>query len=177
LYSRFVFSLCAEGAKSMQFSAARRLCVRLKKLTLPGAFSFWRAAMKMPELKRQRTPQAVVDEHLDALNRGNWERLMAQYPPEVEIFLPNGVTIRGREQVGEAFREMVKPFAEGGLLGVTFTPEHVFAIGDTVNVQWRVDADFLREPYRGADAYITGDGLMAVQVSTFDYERLKSYAR
>lgn len=39
--------------------------------------------MKMPELKRQPTPQAVVDEHLDALNRGERERLRAQYPSDV----------------------------------------------------------------------------------------------
>ena len=129
--------------------------------------------MTLPDLKRQPTPQAVVDEHLDALNRGDWERLMAQYPPEVEIFLPDGVTIRGREQVGEAFRGMVKPFGEGGLLGVAFTPEHVFAVGDTVNVQWRVDGAMLSEPYRGADAYITRDGLMVAQVSTFQRAQFK----
>ena len=50
----------------------------------------------MPELKPQSTPKAVVDEHLDALNRGDWNRLMAQYPDDVEIFLPGGVVIRGR---------------------------------------------------------------------------------
>ena len=33
--------------------------------------------MGMPELKRQPTPRAVVDEHLDALNRSDWDRLMA----------------------------------------------------------------------------------------------------
>jgi ketosteroid isomerase-like protein len=127
----------------------------------------------MPELKTQPTPQAVVDEHLDALNRGDWDRLMAQYPPDIEIFLPAGVTIRGRDQVGEAFRGMVKPFADGGILGATFTPEHVFAVGDTVNVQWRVDGDFLTEPYRGADAYITRGGLLAAQVSTFQRDQFK----
>ena len=129
--------------------------------------------MNLPPFRKQPTPQAVVDEHLDALNRGDWERLMAQYPPDVEIFLPDGVTIRGREAVGEAFRGMVKPFAEGGLFGVTFTPEHAFTVGDTVNVQWRVDADVLSEPYRGADAYIARDGLLAAQVSTFDMDALK----
>ncbi len=96
----------------------------------------------MPELKSQSTPKAVVDEHLDALNRGDWNRLMAQYPDDVEIFLPGGVVIRGRQAVGDAFAGMVKPFKDGGLLGVTFTAEHVFTIGDTVNLQWRVDAEF-----------------------------------
>ena len=129
--------------------------------------------MNFPDFRKQATPQAVVDEHLDALNRGDWGRLMAQYPADVEIFLPDGITIRGRDAVGEAFRGMVKPFAEGGVLGAIFTPEHVFTVGDTVNVQWRVDAEFLSEPYRGADAYITRDGLLAVQVSTFQRNQFK----
>lgn len=128
----------------------------------------------MPDFKPQPTPRAVVDEHLDALNQGNWNRLMAQYPDDVEIFLPDGVVIRGRQAVGDAFGGLVKPFTDGGIFGVTFTPEHVFTIGDTVNVQWKADADFLKEPYRGADAYVTRKGLLAAQVSTFDMERLKS---
>jgi SnoaL-like domain len=128
----------------------------------------------MPDFKTQPTPQAVVDEHLDALNRGDWNRLMAQYPDDVEIFLPAGVVIRGRQAVGDAFAGMVKPFEDGGLFGVTFTPEHTFTVGGTVNVQWRVDAAALREPYRGADSYVTRDGLLAAQVSTFDMERLRS---
>lgn len=70
----------------------------------------------MPDLKPQPTPKAVVDEHLDALNRGDWNRLTAQYPEDVEIFLPDGVVIRGRVQVGEAFRGMTMPFRDGGLL-------------------------------------------------------------
>ena len=128
----------------------------------------------MPDLQPQPSPKAVVDEHLDALNCGDWARLMAQYPENVEIFLPAGVVLSGRAQVGEAFRAMTMPFKDGGLLGVTFTAEHVFTVGDTVNVQWRVDAPFLTEPYRGADAYVTHDGLLVAQVSTFDMVRLRS---
>jgi hypothetical protein len=132
---------------------------------------------KMPEFTTQPTPNAVVDEHLDALNRGDWNRLMAQYPDDVEIFLPAGVVIRGRQAVADAFAGMVKPFNDGGLFGVTFIPEHEFTIGDTVNVQWKVEAPFLKEPYRGADAYITRDGLLAAQVSTFDMKALNEKRR
>ena len=127
---------------------------------------------KLPELKRQSSPKAVVDEHLDALNKGDWTRLMAQYPDDIEIFLPDGVVVRGRQAVGEGFAGLVKPFADGGLFGVTFTPEHVFTVGDTVNLQWKVEAPFLKEPYRGADAYVTRDGLLAAQVTTFDMQAL-----
>ena len=102
---------------------------------------------------------------------------MAQYPDDVEIFLPGGVVIRGRAEVGDAFRGMTAPFANGGLLGVTFSAEHVFTVGDTVNLQWRVDADVLARPYRGADAYVTRNGLLAAQVSTFDMDALRSLTK
>ena len=56
--------------------------------------------MKLPELKRQTTPQAVLDEHLDALNKCDWNRIMAQFPDDVEFMLPNGAWIKGRTAVG-----------------------------------------------------------------------------
>jgi hypothetical protein len=82
--------------------------------------------------------------------------------------------IRGREKIGELFRMLVKPFKEGGLCGVAFTPEHAVTVGDTINVQWRASADFLVEPYRGADAYVTRDGFMSAQVTTFQRDQLKT---
>ncbi len=42
------------------------------------------------ELKRQPSPEAVVAEHLDALNHCNVDRLMAQYPESVHLLLPGG---------------------------------------------------------------------------------------
>jgi ketosteroid isomerase-like protein len=127
----------------------------------------------LPPLKRQATPKAVVDEHLDALNRCDWTRLMAQYPPEVELFMPGGQVVKGRREVGELFEGFVKPVKDGGLCGLTFVSEHVQIVGDTVNMQWRANADFLAAPYRGADAYVTRDGLMQAQVTTFDGSQLK----
>jgi SnoaL-like domain len=127
----------------------------------------------MPALKRQNTPQAVVDEHLHAINTCDWQRLMAQYPPEVQFFLPGGQVVKGREAVGELFRNFVKPVKDGGLCGLKFDTENTFTVGDTVNVQWRATAPFLAEPYRGADAYVTKDGLMWAQVTTFDGAQIK----
>ena len=127
----------------------------------------------LPSVKRQATPKAVVDEHLEALNRCDWTRLMAQYPPEVELFLPGGQVVKGRREVGELFEGFVKPVKDGGLCGLRFESEHVQIVGDTVNVQWRANADFLAAPYRGADAYVTHDGLMRAQVTTFDGSQLK----
>lgn len=129
---------------------------------------------KMPPLKRQASPKAVVDEHLDALNHCDWSRLVAQYPPDAEFFLPGGVLIKGREKVAELFAVLVKPFNQGGLCGAKFETEHAFQVGSTVSVQWRATADFLSEPYHGADAYITKNGLMWATVTTFQKDQLKT---
>ncbi len=131
------------------------------------------AEMTLPPLQPQHGPQLVVDEHLDALNVCDWDRLMAQYPPETEIHLPDGVVIKGRGKIGELFAGFCKTREEGGLKGLTFTTEHTFTVGDTLNVQWRAEADFLAEPYRGSDAYVTKDGLMYAQVTTFNGADLK----
>ena len=127
----------------------------------------------LPKLKRQATPQAVVNEHLDALNKCDWKRLMAQYPPEVEIHLPDGVVVKGRQKVGELFAGFCKSRAENGLKGLHFTTEKSFPVGGTLNVQWRAEADFLAEPYKGSDAYVTKNGLMYAQVTTFNGASLK----
>jgi hypothetical protein len=131
------------------------------------------SAAAMPPMKRLPTAKAVVDEHLAAINACDWNRLMAQYPADVEIFLPGGQVVRGRTAVGELFRNFVKPVKQGGLCGLKFETEHTFVVGGTINVQWRGTADFLVEPYRGADAYETKDGLMQAQVTTFDGTQLK----
>lgn len=127
----------------------------------------------LPPFKRCSSPQAVVDEHLDALNQCDWERAMAQYPENVEIFLPGGTVVQGREQVAELFWGFLKPHAEGGLGGIQFEVVHSFPVGDTITVLWSITADFLSEPYVGTDAYITKDGLMWGQVSTLRFEDLK----
>jgi hypothetical protein len=127
----------------------------------------------LPARKTQPTAQAVVNEHLEAINRCDWNRLMAQYPDDVEFFLPGGQLKKGRAEVAELFRGFVKPVAQGGLCGLKFETEHTFVVGDTINVQWKATAAFLAEPYRGADAYETKNGLMQAQVTTFDGTALK----
>jgi hypothetical protein len=125
-------------------------------------------------MQRRATPQAVVDEHLDAINKCDWNRLMAQYPDDVEFFLPGGAVVKGRAAVGDLFRNFVKPFSEGGLCGLNFVTEHSQTVGGTLNVQWVANAPFLAEPYRGADAYVTRDGMMAAQVTTFQQDQMKA---
>ena len=133
--------------------------------------------MKLPPLQRQPTPQAVINEHLDALNKCDWARLMAQYPADYQLNLPDGVVVKGREKAGELFASFVKPHDQGGLCGMKFTPEQTLTVGETLNIQWKAEADFLAEPYRGSDAYETHDGLMVAMVSTFKGTDLKLKGR
>jgi hypothetical protein len=129
--------------------------------------------LKLPPLKRQPTPQAVIDEHYDALNKCDWNRLMATVSPDYQLNLPDGVVVKGREEAGKLFANFVKPVDQGGLCGMKFTPEQTFVVGETLNIQWKAESEFLAEPYKGSDAYETHDGLIAAMVSTFKGTDLK----
>jgi hypothetical protein len=111
---------------------------------------------------------AVYEEHLRVVNDCDWLGLMAQYPNDAEIHLPGATVIKGRQAIGDFFAGFVLDPADGGLCGITFTEETRFEVGDTEIVQWVVDADFLAEPYRGSDAYVSDGQYMAAQVATFD---------
>lgn len=131
-----------------------------------------------PQLKKQPTPAAVVNEHLDALNHCDINRLMAQYPESVHLFLPGGsapTVVIGRTAVRALFEGFCQPYVKGGsgLNGIQFTSQVVQKVGDTINVQWVANAPFLAEPYYGADAYVTKHGLMYAQVTTFGAPPLK----
>lgn len=130
-------------------------------------------AKDLPPLALQPSAELVTFEHIAALNACDWDRLMAQYPEEVLFILPNGAWVEGRSAIGAVFEGFCKPRAEGGFQGATFVAEKVKTVGDTVSVSWRVEADWLAEPYKGADAYVTHDGLMYVQVTTFDPADMK----
>ncbi|MEJ8853459.1 nuclear transport factor 2 family protein [Variovorax robiniae] len=150
---------------------------RLKELAVVCALglcaaSAWSEPMKLPPLKKQRTVEKVIAEHLDALNHSDWNRLMAQYPADAQIHLPNGQVVKGRAAVGELFAGFVKAPPDG-LKGIRFSKVSGIQVGDTIAMNWKAEADFLEEPYTGSDAYITHNGLMAAMVSTFDGSKLK----
>ena len=130
-------------------------------------------SLTLPPLKPCSSPQAVIDEHFDALNKGDWERAIAQYPDNVEIFLQGGDVIKGRKDVGQLFWGFLKPRSEGGLRGIQFETLHSFRVDDTFHIQWRVTGDFLAEPYIGSDSYAVKDGLLWAQVSTLKFSDLK----
>ena len=131
------------------------------------------ADMQLPEIKTQPNPQAVLDEHLDALNKCDWNRLLAQYPDDAQIHVLNGTVITGRKAIGDLFAGFCKDPKDGGLKGIHFAVEHSTTIENTFATQWVATAPFLAEPYRGSDAYITHDGYMQAMVSTFDGGALK----
>jgi hypothetical protein len=110
---------------------------------------------------------------MDALNKCDWNRIMARYPADYQLNLPDGTVAKGREAVGKLLADFVKPHDQGGLCGIKFSPELTFVVGETLNIQWKAEAEFLAEPYKGSDAYETRDGLMAAMVSTFKGADLK----
>jgi len=131
------------------------------------------AEMQLPQIKTQPNPQAVLDEHLDALNKCDWNRLVAQYPEDAQIHVPNGTVITGRKAIGDLFAGFCKDPKDGGLNGINFKVVQSTLIGGTFATHWIASAPFLAEPYNGSDAYITKDGLMQAMVTTFDGAALK----
>ena len=122
-------------------------------------------------LVRQPTAEAVVAEHVAALNECNVDRLMAQYPNTVAILVPGGVTVEGRTDV----RTLFEGFC-AGLGGMRFDVVKSWTFGKTINLQWVATAPFLAAPYYGADAYVTHAGLLESQVTTFDPAELQFVA-
>ena len=86
---------------------------------------------------------------------------------------PAGLSSPAEKAIGEMFAGFRKDSKDGGLKGINFKVEHSATIGDTFASQWVATADFLAEPYRGSDAYITKNGLMQAMVTTFDGGALK----
>ena len=170
---RWPLGVAVMSLGALSVAAARQAPAPARPAPSPTAAVKSGDVRTLPAIRRLGSPKAVVDEHLAAINACDWQRLMAQYPPEVQFFLPGGRVVKGREAVGDLFRDFVKPVREGGLCGLTFTSDHAFAVGDTINVQWTASASFLAEPYKGADAYETKDGLMWAQVTTFDGAQIK----
>jgi len=110
---------------------------------------------------------AVYQKHVAVLNDCDWLGLMAQYPNDVELHLPGGAIIVGREAMGALFDGFVAPFP-AGLCGTTFSEVSRKEVGGTQVVNWSAEADFLAEPYLGSDAYSSNGQYLDAFVSTFD---------
>ncbi len=132
-----------------------------------------RSGEESAALVREKTPADVVSQHLKVLNACDWKGLMAQYPDQVEARFPGGAVTKGRQAMGDLFAGFVLTPKDGGLCGITFSEESRQVTNGTIASQWVANADFLAEPYRGSDAYITDDGLLVGMVSTFNGADLK----
>jgi hypothetical protein len=78
--------------------------------------------------------------------------------------------VKGRQAIGEMFAGFCKDSKDGGLKRLRGGTQHA----DLGRVRDAIaSAPFLAEPYRGSDAYITGDGYLKAMVSTFDAAALK----
>ena len=130
-------------------------------------------AQNLPPKKRQPTLEKIMAEHFAAFNSCDWTRLMAQYDDDMAFLSKDGTIVQGRKEVGDMFKGALKPHSEGGFCGVKLTPEKTIVVGNTVNVIWRADAPFLAAPYKGSEAFETRNGLLALQVTTWDPSAMK----
>jgi hypothetical protein len=153
----------------------------IRRITLAAVVGFvasagagaWAAEpMTLPPMKVQGTPEKVLEEHLDAVDHSDWNRLVAQFPENGEVHMLDGQVAKGREAIGKLFVGFVTP-RPNGLKGIRFIPQTSVKYGDTIVVYWKAEAPFLAEPYYGSDAYITHKGMMAGMVTTFDGSKLK----
>jgi hypothetical protein len=150
----------------------RRLTLATTICALASASAWSAEALPLPPMKAQATPEKVLAEHLDAVDKSDWNRLVAQFPDNGEVHMLDGQVSKGREAIGKLFIGFVTP-RPNGLKGIRFIPQSTAKFGDTLVVYWKAEAPFLAEPYYGSDAYITHDGMMAGMVTTFDGSKLK----
>ena len=83
-------------------------------------------------------------------------------------FVSGGSVAKGRAAIGEMFAGAVRSHEQNGIAGLVFTAESERTVGGTLVVQWEADADWLAEPYKGSDAYVSDGSYMVAMVSTFD---------
>jgi SnoaL-like domain len=138
---------------------------------LPCAISV--AAQSLPPKKPQPTLEKVLAEHIAALNTCDWNRAMAQYDDDIIFLSKDGGILQGREAIGKMFQRILKDTSQGGLCGRKLIPEHIFVVGNTVNVVWRMEAPFFAEPYRVSEAFETKNGLLVAQITTSDSSAIK----
>ncbi len=130
-------------------------------------------AQTLPPQKRQATPEKVIAEHIAALNACDWNRMMAQYADNIEFLSKDGNVVKGRAAIGKMFQGALASPAKGGQCGMKLIPEHAVVVDGTVNVVWRAEAPFFAEPYKGSEAFETKDGLLVLQVTTWDPAAIK----
>jgi ketosteroid isomerase-like protein len=156
--------------RSLQGIHSAIIPVAVLLLTGSAVTSF---AQALPPKKPQPTPEKVIAEHVAALNACDWNRMMAQYDDNIAFLSKDGSIVKGRAAIGKLFQGALQPPAKGGQCGMTLTPEQTIVVGDTVNVIWRAEAPFFAAPYKGSEAFETKNGLLVLQVTTWDPSAIK----
>jgi len=67
---------------------------------LAGAGAWSAEPLKLPPMMAQATPEMVLAEHLDAVDKSDWNRLVAQFPENGEVHMVDGQVARGRAAIG-----------------------------------------------------------------------------
>jgi hypothetical protein len=150
-----------------------RMSISALAFLLMGMVATAGMSQALPAKKPQATPEKVIAEHISALNACDWNRMMAQYDDNIEFLSKDGGIVKGREAIGQMFKKALQPPSGGGQCGMKLIPEHTVVVGGTVNVVWRVEAPFFAEPYRGSEAFETKNGLLVLQVTTWDPSAIK----
>lgn len=118
------------------------------------------------------TVRRVFENHFVQLNNCSVEGLKQERTGATQLFFGPTV-IRGQEAVDKVFSGFCQPRSEGGLIGLQFTEQKAFIVGNVISVQWVADAPFLKVPYTGSDAYVTCGTKMLTIVSSFDEAELQ----
>jgi hypothetical protein len=142
-------------------------------VVVAGCIAVQGGAQTLPPKKPQPTLQKVLSEHFAAFNSCDWTRLMAQYDDDMAFLSKDGAIVKGRAAIGDMFKKALQPHSAGGVCGIKLTPEQTIVVGNTANIIWRADAPFLAEPYRGSESFETRNGLLVVQVTTWDPSAMK----
>lgn len=112
----------------------------------------------------------VTEEHIEALNDCNINRLVQLRTEDFKMYLPRGEVVDGKENAAIAFTNWCKPYPKG-IRGFELVIQDAFLVGNTYNVRWVLRSPFF-EDYPGADAYVTRGFKMAAIVTTLDVNAL-----
>lgn len=109
-----------------------------------------------------RTAQEVFDSHREALEKGDFEQLAADYAEDAVMVTMDGAFV-GRETILNGFFKTIL----GQFPDVKIDFEKTAAEGDLLLLQWSADASTASVP-RGVAAFTIKDGLIQRQAEWFE---------
>jgi len=97
-----------------------------------------------------RTTQEVFDSHMEAIDTGNFEKLLADYADDATLLTFDGA-LKGKEGVATFFQNASSQFPN-----FKISPDETIVEGDTVLAKWSAVSDV--GTGRGVDTFIIQDG-------------------